>query len=855
MMKQLFKHAQRASIVLMAIFVLSCGDDDEEDQLPQVTSSFTQVVNNTTGVVTFTNTSTNATTYLWDLNDGTTSTAFEPVNTYTSGTYTVKLTASNSAGGTATSQNTFTVTVPGSVDATKPIITLVGEATINLTVGDPYTDQGATANDNLDGNITAAIVKGGATVNTATAGSYVITYNVKDAAGNAAIEVTRTVVVTAFDSGLLANGSFSIPNGQPGAAWFGNAFNVLNEGGTNFNFANILSPLPPNAFEINLSQVVALVQGKNYILSFEASSDRSRTIIAGIGLNEGAFTSASEIVNLTTAKQTFTLNLSTLAFGGANSRVLFDMGGELGVVVLDNVKLVLGPDPTCTAETVQSLSTADFNLTFKTDPGTAIISENTTYEYAANPNFVNTTNNSCFVGKIVKGGVQDWDNNQIIVDTKLDFTTKSGFKMKAYFPAAGAVLLKLEDKTNGGISTELSRNVTQANTWQELTFDFAPSQSNKYDKIVLFFDYGKNTNTYYFDDLKLYGTGSPSSPTTSAPTPPARDAADVISIYGGAPYTNLAGINYNPNWGQSGVALTNPSFNPGDGNLVLAYPNFNYQGTELGGNVDASAMNFLHVDIWVAAGTDRLVKVSPINTGPIEFLVSVPLTPGAWNSVDLPKSSFNGMDWSSIYQMKFDGQFNGNGSANTIPFDIYLDNIYFYKGAGGGPPAAGTELAVNGNFETGTKTGWTEFPNGGATFEVSTAEQNGGTYSGKLVAGEAQDVIIKQANLAAGTIANSQSVTIKFDLKGSLTGAGGVVFAEFFSELSGGGTSKAEILGGGAPLAPTSTWTTYTYTTTTATVGQGNVGGGVTLQLKAACGAVAGCGVVAYFDNVSVKIN
>lgn len=852
MMKQLFNHVMRASIVLVTIFVLSCKDDPEP--IPEVTSSFTQVVDNTTGVVTFKNTSTNATSYLWDLNDGTTSTLFEPTNTYETGTYTVKLTASNSAGGTATSQNTFTVTLPVTVDTTKPIITLTGEATINLTVGDPYTDKGATANDNLDGNVTANIVKGGDVVNTATPGTYVITYNVSDAAGNAAIPVTRSVIVTAFDDGLLTNGAFSSTT----EAWSGNGFNVLNEGGTNFNFVNVATA--GNAFDVNLSQVLPLVQGKNYVLSFEASSDRARTMIAGIGLSVDPFTNDSKTVNLTTTKQTITLELSALTFGGANSRVLFDMGAAVGVVVIDNVKLVEGAATPCTAETAQSLAGADFNLTFKTDPGTAIISENTTYTYSANPNFANTTNNSCFVGKIVKGGVNDWDNNQIIVDTKLDFTTKSGFKMKAYFPAAGAVLLKLEDKTNGGISTELSRNVTQANTWQELTFDFGPSQSNKYDKIVLFFDYGKNTNTYYFDDLKLYGTGSPSAPTTSAPTPPARAAGDVISIYGES-YATLAGTNYNPDWGQSGLAFTNPSFNPGNGNLVLAYPNFNYQGTQLASGVNASAMNFLHVDIWVAAGTDRQVKVSPINnggggTGANEVQVVVPLTPGAWNSVDLPKSSFAGMTWDAVGQMIFNGQFNGNGSANTTPFDIYLDNIYFYKAAGSPPPAGG-ELVVNGDFETGNTNGWTSFAtDNNGTFTVTNAQAKTGTYSGLLVAdvpaggGPASFPVVKNANIGIGTITPGASVTVTFDLYGSVAGAGGVVFVELFSELSGGGTSKAEILGGG-PLFPNNTWTSKSYTTT---VGA-DVSGGITVQLKADCGANPGCKVEAFFDNVSVKIN
>jgi PKD repeat protein len=182
MMKQLVKNARSASIVLFAstaivllgIFAVGCGGSDSV--VPVVTSSFTATVNNTTGAVTFKNTSTNATIYLWDLGDGTTSTQFEPAKTYQTGTYTVKLTASNTAGGTATSENTFTVTLPGPpVDTTKPIITLIGDATINLTIGDPYTDKGATANDNLDGNITSKIVKAG-TVNTAAAGTYTITY-------------------------------------------------------------------------------------------------------------------------------------------------------------------------------------------------------------------------------------------------------------------------------------------------------------------------------------------------------------------------------------------------------------------------------------------------------------------------------------------------------------------------------------------------------------------------------------------------------------------------------------------------------------------------------------------------------
>jgi hypothetical protein len=113
------------------------------------------------------------------------------VNTNTAGTYFVNYNASDAAGNAAT-QVTRTVNVIA--DTTAPVITLVGASTLNLNVGDTYSEQGATATDNIDGNLTSSIVTIG-TVNTNTAGTYFVNYNVSDAAGNAATQVTRTVNV------------------------------------------------------------------------------------------------------------------------------------------------------------------------------------------------------------------------------------------------------------------------------------------------------------------------------------------------------------------------------------------------------------------------------------------------------------------------------------------------------------------------------------------------------------------------------------------------------------------------------------------------------------------------------------
>ena len=90
-----------------------------------------------------------------------------------------------------------TVTYPTTLpvfDTTPPVITLVGDNSMTLNFGDTFTDKGATALDNIDGNITSRIVPINS-VNTNVAGTYTVTYNVTDLAGNHAQEVTRTVVV------------------------------------------------------------------------------------------------------------------------------------------------------------------------------------------------------------------------------------------------------------------------------------------------------------------------------------------------------------------------------------------------------------------------------------------------------------------------------------------------------------------------------------------------------------------------------------------------------------------------------------------------------------------------------------
>ncbi|HEY4695667.1 MAG TPA: SpaA isopeptide-forming pilin-related protein [Candidatus Hydromicrobium sp.] len=79
-------------------------------------------------------------------------------------------------------------------DITPPVITLNENNLVTVVVGSEYTDAGATASDDVDGDITGSIAVNNP-VDISTLGTYSVTYNVSDNAGNAAAEVIRVVNV------------------------------------------------------------------------------------------------------------------------------------------------------------------------------------------------------------------------------------------------------------------------------------------------------------------------------------------------------------------------------------------------------------------------------------------------------------------------------------------------------------------------------------------------------------------------------------------------------------------------------------------------------------------------------------
>ena len=83
-------------------------------------------------------------------------------------------------------------------DVTAPDLTLVGEENCKVLLGTTYTDSGATAIDDVDGDITEFISVTGV-VDTTTIGTYTLTYVVTDSSENIST-ITRTVEVALFQT-------------------------------------------------------------------------------------------------------------------------------------------------------------------------------------------------------------------------------------------------------------------------------------------------------------------------------------------------------------------------------------------------------------------------------------------------------------------------------------------------------------------------------------------------------------------------------------------------------------------------------------------------------------------------------
>lgn len=132
-----------------------------------------------------------------DLNDGVLGVStMGAVDTALVGIYTITYTASDLAGNVGSATRTVAVT-----DQAAPTLTMNGPAQVRIPLGSVFDDPGATAVDAVDVSVAVEIL---GEVDFQSLGTYIINYQARDAAGNDAQPVSRTLeVVSAFEYAMV----------------------------------------------------------------------------------------------------------------------------------------------------------------------------------------------------------------------------------------------------------------------------------------------------------------------------------------------------------------------------------------------------------------------------------------------------------------------------------------------------------------------------------------------------------------------------------------------------------------------------------------------------------------------------
>ncbi|MFD2567090.1 PKD domain protein [Pseudotenacibaculum haliotis] len=178
--------------------------------------------------------------------------------------------------------------------------------------------------------------------------------------------------------------------------------------------------------------------------------------------------------------------------------IFFDFGnsGDDTIYYYDEIELIDdsgGPAP---------LTFQDFE---GTPPAFTVFGNIAATEVIVNPDATgaNTTAN---VAKLTKSnGAEFWAGTFFEVASPLDLTNYSKISVKTWSPKVGAVVkLKLEN-ANATITHEVDLNTTNANTWEELIYDFSGAPAADYTRVVIFFDFGNSGDDtiYYYDELTL----------------------------------------------------------------------------------------------------------------------------------------------------------------------------------------------------------------------------------------------------------------------------------------------------------------------------------------------------------------
>lgn len=255
-------------------------------------------------------------------------------------------------------------------------------------------------------------------------------------------------------------------------------------------------------------------------------------------------------------------------------------------------------------------------------------------------------------------------------------------KIMVYKTRISPVEIKFEDAANNTINVARTVSNTVVNDWEELTFDFYSAIGDtSYGKIVIIPDNLARTeaNITYFDNITFTAGVAPVGPSVAAPTPPTRDAADVVSFYSDA-YDTAAMDEYFPSWIVGTV-----SDNPIDGNNIWKMDGLGFAALANYGGIDLSSMEKMYIDYYTTqdvVGAKLFVKLVDTNDSQEVLLDLGTVTAGSWQTVEVDLSAQNtaNIDLSTVTQFLID--------ASTYGGTFFIDNWYFANVTEPGPSAA-----------------------------------------------------------------------------------------------------------------------------------------------------------------------
>lgn len=225
----------------------------------------------------------------------------------------------------------------------------------------------------------------------------------------------------------------------------------------------------------------------------------------------------------------------------------------------------------------------------------------------------NAINNSAKCGSYTKSTEHSYSLFLAELPAPMDLSTNNQFRIQIYTSAPTQILLKLEGP--GGF-IEATKNIVNAEVWQEYVFDFSAAAGNTgLTKIILFFDPGVQTSgdTYLFDNIAAYPAG-PCAGTTPIATIVDDFECQRNAAYGSGwdvivPIANPdpSGINTSATVGQYTDPLDEWSA------LVVDYQN----------PMDLSVNNFVSVKIWSPKLGKVLLKLEGGASPPAEKFIDV----------------------------------------------------------------------------------------------------------------------------------------------------------------------------------------------------------------------------------------